>query len=49
MREDFRCIECGRNFDIDFQGNEKSIECPECKTRWKIEGKRGYFRLNRWI
>lgn len=47
MREDFRCIECGKSFDADF--NEKSIECPKCRTMWRIESKRGYFRLNKWI
>jgi DNA-directed RNA polymerase subunit RPC12/RpoP len=49
MREDFRCVECGNNFGLDFRGDEESVECPKCRTRWKIESKSGYFRLNKWV
>lgn len=33
---DFRCSECGKNFEVDLKG-PREVECPKCKTGWKIE------------
>ncbi|MCK5016866.1 MAG: zinc ribbon domain-containing protein [Candidatus Peribacteraceae bacterium] len=50
MREDFRCITCGHNFEYDFStGKEKAVACPECSQLWKIESKLGRFRLMMWV
>jgi len=49
MREDFNCSVCGKNFDLDFEGKEKSVECPKCKTRWRIESKAGRYRMSVWV
>lgn len=50
MREDFRCTSCGHSFEYDFkEGNEKAVNCPNCKQLWKIESRLGRFRLLMWI
>ena len=46
--EVFRC-ECGRSFDIEMPGNEKSIECPNCKEAWLIQGSGGRYRISKWV
>jgi DNA-directed RNA polymerase subunit RPC12/RpoP len=50
MREDFRCVSCGRGFEYNFrEGKEKEVKCPNCNQMWKIESKLGRFRLLMWI
>ncbi len=46
--EILRC-DCGRGFDLDAGRGEVTAECPDCGTRWKVEPKRGYFRISRWV
>lgn len=42
--EIFRC-ECGRGFDLVMNEKERIFDCPRCRTEWKVESMRGYYRL----
>ncbi|MCK4497179.1 MAG: hypothetical protein KAU24_03230 [Candidatus Aenigmarchaeota archaeon] len=46
--EVFRC-DCERGFDLVMGGKEKTFDCPRCKTVWKAEAVRGYYRLLKWV
>jgi DNA-directed RNA polymerase subunit RPC12/RpoP len=44
----FRCG-CGRGVDLKMEGREKTIECPHCGNKWKVEAARGYYRIYEWL
>ncbi|MBN2043074.1 MAG: zinc ribbon domain-containing protein [Candidatus Aenigmarchaeota archaeon] len=39
---DFKCMDCGKNFEVLIEGKSHEFDCPDCKQTWKIE-------LGRWF
>ena len=34
---DFKCAECGNNFEVSLMAREKEFGCPKCNAGWKIK------------
>jgi DNA-directed RNA polymerase subunit RPC12/RpoP len=44
---DFKCAECGKNFEVSISETEREFGCPKCSTGWKIHLKRGFVKVYR--